>query len=638
MKMGGISTIEFAMDAEGNKYLNFDEESRYNDNSTGQRLTDYEILHLLTDEESQNFVAKVRSLKDNQIYAMKRIDLTKSENSNINQYIDQVMNQLKGLNNPHILKYYNHFSDNMNLYIIMEYMNNSDIISFIQAHKILNDEISEEEIWNILLQCLSALDYLHSQNYENLGLKLTNIFMNNEQNIKISVFHEVMDKKGNVNPREDIDMLGKYFFILLNPKIYDDFTKSKKNLSNLEYEKSDNENNYSNELKEIVNSMSVHYKPNIEIRTLYNTVKYQYVKKYAKNTSIEAVIRCLASYKKLNDEMGSKRKEFEDNREKNYINYWLCRAIDAISGFIEEKELNSCIEEFRRAIASSYSKLDGNKEIDPLLLLTYLLVMMHKERNNVEEENKNNIQKQNMQSVISSRFIGDEEDKTKKEQVWNNFINNYNSQVHSPISDLFFGFVKRKRICQTCRTGYYSFYNYLYITFDLSDREDSQKFDLIEDGFRQKHNNYRLIEEDSPDKMICDRCAAIQRCKEFNRYYMLKDQLIICFIRGTNYKNKSKIEFNEFINLKDYIEPEILSPQYFYLTGSIIRSSKNDKEKFVSYSRDPYNEYAWHLTHTYVDVPNKENKHYCPLEDIKREEENGQIMMLFYNRTEKMGK
>ena len=64
---------------------------------------------------------------------------------------------------------------------------------------------------------------------------------------------------------------------------------------------------------------------------------------------------------------------------------------------------------------------------------------MHKERNNVEEENKNNIQKQNMQSVISSRFIGDEEDKTKKEQVWNNFINNYNSQVHSPISDLFFG-------------------------------------------------------------------------------------------------------------------------------------------------------------------------------------------------------
>ena len=228
MKMGGISTIEFAMDAEGNKYLNFDEESRYNDNSTGQRLTDYEILHLLTDEESQNFVAKVRSLKDNQIYAMKRIDLTKSENSNINQYIDQVMNQLKGLNNPHILKYYNHFSDNMNLYIIMEYMNNSDIISFIQAHKILNDEISEEEIWNILLQCLSALDYLHSQNYENLGLKLTNIFMNNEQNIKISVFHEVMDKKGNVNPREDIDMLGKYFFILLNPKTYGDFTKSKK--------------------------------------------------------------------------------------------------------------------------------------------------------------------------------------------------------------------------------------------------------------------------------------------------------------------------------------------------------------------------------------------------------------------------
>ena len=637
MKMGGLSTIEFAMDAEGNKYLNFDDASKYNDNPDGKKLKDYEILMLISEEDDQNFVAKVRSLSNNKIYAMKKIDLTNNENSNINQYIDKIMDKLKGLNNPHILQYYNHFSDNVNLYIIMEYMNNSDIISFILAHKILNEVISEEEIWNILLQCLNALDYLHSQQNENLGLKLTNVFMNNEQNVKIGVFHEVMKNKEVVNPREDIYMLGKYFYIMMNSKEMDgELIKQNHFVSKLEYDKVDN-NNYSKELQEIVNSMSIHYKTNIEVRTLYNTVKSQYVKKYAKNTSIESVIRCLASYKTLNDKMGSQRQLFEENKEKYYINYWFCRAIDAISGFIEEKELNSCIEEFRRAIATTYSKLDGSKEIDPLLLLTFLLLMMHKETNCVEEEqNPGQNNKKPLHSVITSKYNGEEEDKTKKEHVWYNFIDKYNSQVKSPISELFFGFVKKKRVCQTCRTGYYSFYNYLYITFDLTERKDDQQFEIIDDGFRAKHMSYKTIEEDSPDKMICDRCAAIQKYKEFNRYYILKDHLIIAFIRGTNYQNKSKIKFTEYINLKDYIEPDIESPQFFYLTGAIIRNMKNNKEKFVSYSRDPYNEYAWHLTNTFVDVPNKENKDYCPIGDIKKEEEKGQIIMLFYNRVEKL--
>ena len=78
----------------------------------------------------------------------------------------------------------------INIYLIMEFMNNADINSFIKAHQVLNKNIKEEEIWNILLQCLSALDYLHSQNIGNSGIQFCNIFMNEEQNAKISVFNE----------------------------------------------------------------------------------------------------------------------------------------------------------------------------------------------------------------------------------------------------------------------------------------------------------------------------------------------------------------------------------------------------------------------------------------------------------------
>lgn len=633
--------LEFASDAEGNKYFNLSENPQYDNKKIGNRLIDYEILQVLSNEEKDKyFVAKVRSLNTNILYSMKKIDLSQCQNNNKN-FIDEVMKKLKDLNNPHIIKYYNHFIENNNLYIIMEYMNNSDIRGFIKAHQVFKKPIREDEIWNILLQCLSGLNYLHEKNQGSLGIRLNNIFMNNEQNAKIGAFRELISGKGNYNPREDIYLLGKFFYIIMNSQnISSEDLMKPEYVYTIDYEEVKN-NFYSKELRDIVNIMSIKSKANVNIENLYKIVKDQYVKKYAKNTSIEAVLRCLASYKKLNDRLGALSNAINTQKEKYYINYWYNQAIEAILGLgKEEFPLNKSIEEFRRAIASSYSKLDGNKEIDPLLLLTFLLIMMHKETNKEKEgseviANKNKEEKEKMTNyVISSSFSGEEEDKTNKLQMWNKYIANFNETVNSPISDIFFGFVKRKILCQTCRSGFYSFYHYFYIIFDLSDRKDEQNFDIINDGFKERHNHYNVIDGNDSNKILCDRCSTYQTFKEFNRYYMLKDQLIICFIRGNNYKNKSKIIFEEKIDLKEYIEPDINSPHKFYLVGTLIRSFKDKNEQFLSYSRDTFNEYTWHCPRGELDISSKENKNYFPLNDIKKDEEKGQIIMLFYKSIE----
>ena len=100
------------------------------------------------------------------------------------------MEKLKSLNHPHLLKYYKTFKDEdqKNLYLIYEYMNNSDLNSLINAHIILQKPVKEETIWNILLQCLSGLSHLHSEEVKSLSIKPTNIYLNNEQNTKISLF------------------------------------------------------------------------------------------------------------------------------------------------------------------------------------------------------------------------------------------------------------------------------------------------------------------------------------------------------------------------------------------------------------------------------------------------------------------
>ena len=199
------SQMEKVLDYEGKSYAIFDESSLYDDIQIGNKLTDFEILEVLTDDEKNtNFVAKVRSIKNHKIYALKRINI---QNYNPNYYEQQIKNLIE-LNNPHLIKYYTYFPMNGFLFLVMEYMNNSDIDGFRKAHQVLGKNIKEEEIWNILLQCLSALDYVYSGFFNNfLGFKVSNIFMNNEQNAKIGLSHS----KYNCT---DIFLLGKCFYAM----------------------------------------------------------------------------------------------------------------------------------------------------------------------------------------------------------------------------------------------------------------------------------------------------------------------------------------------------------------------------------------------------------------------------------------
>ena len=622
--MGNL--LEFTINAEGKKILNFDESNQYDDTKNGNRISDYEILQVLSQDNDINFVAKVRSLNNNKIYSIKKINLLNCQDQTIKDKFRALMDKLKLLNNPHIIKYYHYFEENNNLYILMEFMNNADISGYIQAHQILNKAIPEEEIWNILLQCLSALEYLHSQELGNMGVKLANIFMNNEQNVKIGVFRELNFTQNDFNPREDIYMLGKYFYAMMNSEmIKSEDIKQNNFFAQLNYKKVQN-NTYSGPLIEIVDSMSIDNNSDVKVEELYEKVKKEYVKKYAKNSSIKAVLKCLYSYKILNDIILNKKAIIENNKQKYYIHYWYSQAIDAIAG-IKEEDLNLCIEEFRRAIASSYSKLDGNKEIDPLLLLTFLLFRLHQEMNEVDNNNLPNLNKKNAKYVITSSFDG-EEDKQNKDQMWNKFIVKYNSKVNSLISDLFFGFVKTKIICQTCRKGYYSFSNYFYIIFDLSDRDSKRDFDLIKDGFEIQFNKKRLILPDGPDRTYCDSCCSYQAFKEYNRYYMLRSNLIIIFNRGSNYKNKSKIIFDEKINLEPFIEEGIDSHKNFFLVGCINRVGEMGKdERYSSYYRDPENTNYWHcdeyLDYSNVSIP--------IISEINKTQKKEQIIMLFYN-------
>ena len=601
----GISN-NYILDIEGNKHYNLNESSTIDETQIGRNISNFEVLQILSGETTPFLVIKARSLFNKKIYSIKEYPI----GSNSIQ-LKQTFEILKKLNHPHILKYYDYFEENNKYYLIMEYINNSDIKGFIQAHGNLNKPIPEIEIWNILLQCLSALEYINDMNNNyNINLKLIDVFMTNEQRIKIGVFNDLKCNNRINSEKQNFFFLYDICYKMINPQLMNDDNIKNNIINNNCYSINIDQNFvYSNELKNIIYNMLdiSQNSTQIVISNAYNFVKNEYVKKYNKITSIKAILENLFLYKYLNKKILKQKDSLLAEKKKYYINYLYLNTIDALSNN-NDQTIFDCVKEFKREIALDYSKLVRDRELDPLLILTYILEKMHEEFSGINKDTMSKSRNEEDSSVIlNSGFNGGEEDRTNERQMLDKFINS--SLKNSFISGSFISIVKTERQCQTCRTKYYNFSNCLYIIFDLSNRNSNSNFDLIKDGFEAQKNEKKVICSDENETILCERCLTETQFEESKSYYLLNRHLIICFIRGKNYINRSQIIFQKNINLKQYIETADNSSHNFYLLGSVNRLLDNNGEKFIS--RKPENYYGQNL------------------------QLNEQIIMLFYNSNDK---
>ena len=126
-----------------------------------------------------------------------------------------------------IIRYFKWFKeDNGKIYIVTEFMDNNSLASFIEAYKSLKKPIDKNTLWNIFMQCMAGLDYLHKYNIIHGKICLNNILINESKVIKLDdikfsfiksfneEFEEYMTpeyKKGQLNYTADIYAMGKVF-------------------------------------------------------------------------------------------------------------------------------------------------------------------------------------------------------------------------------------------------------------------------------------------------------------------------------------------------------------------------------------------------------------------------------------------
>ena len=159
------------------------------------------ILGKILGKGSYGSVRIVERKEDHKIYAMKSVKINiLNEKEKLNSFNE--VRLLASLKHKNIIDYKESFFDNNEntLNIVMEYADDGDLRSKIS--KISQEHLSFEEttIWNVLIQTLEGLKYLHKNNIIHRDLKSANIFLTKSGLIKIGDLNvSTILKKGVAN-------------------------------------------------------------------------------------------------------------------------------------------------------------------------------------------------------------------------------------------------------------------------------------------------------------------------------------------------------------------------------------------------------------------------------------------------------
>ena len=564
--------VEMIKDRFGEDQLVLSNEDFYNDDIMGNSFSDYDIMKIIdSDSLRYKFVAKVVSKKNSKIYVLKQLN-------DANQ-IDQKFQILKNINHANITKSFKWFNDNGNVYIVKEYVDNGGLATLVEAYKSIEKPIETNTLWNIFMQCMAGLDYLHRNNIIHKKLTLNNILMNENKVIKLDDIQINQDQSSKAN---DIHAMGEVFKELISIK---------------------DENEYPNEMRNIVNLMTTNYS-NQNTTQLFNSIMEQYIKNVAKVTSIDSIFRCMSSFQEFANVMYQNQNVFSEMNTPVAYYYIKCLLNYVSNG--QPKDIKIFYNNFRNLLYRN-SQMNNDVEIRPRQVLEFLLERLNKETGT------------NFRGAsFSTQIMIFKHDKQKALEEFQQYFNN---NFNSIISRYFVGYIKTKRICNKCNTGYYSFNIHPFIEFDLDMAKIPAKdpMNLLENWFKAQNNQKRVLSVEH--KIVCPNPNCnVSEHREFKQFYVLPKCFIISLNRGKNYTNNFPINIPPILNLQNKIEI-VNSYNQYNLVGMVKRIvDDRQKENFIAiYYNSQQNK--WKLS-------NKDN-----VSDISNpfEHKEGLVVLLFYS-------
>ena len=180
------ATSDIIIDENKNfKSISIDKDSRNKKLDIGNQISDFEFAKILG-KGSFGEVSLVKSKKTKKYYAMNKLIIS-TDKEIINT--EKEIKLLESLNHQNLINYYTSFKENGNYYIVIEYMNGKTLEDIINDNIKNNFFFGEKIIWELLIQCLNGLFYLHvTKKIIHKDIKPDNLILDKDNNIKISDF------------------------------------------------------------------------------------------------------------------------------------------------------------------------------------------------------------------------------------------------------------------------------------------------------------------------------------------------------------------------------------------------------------------------------------------------------------------
>ena len=576
-----------------------------NKKNIGYTLNDFEIIKNLGHGKF-GIVDLVKSKKNEKCYAMKKLDL--KENKEIS--LMKEIKLLEILDHPHVINYFTYFKENGFFYIVVEYMDGQNLNDIILEYINKKKYMEEKTIWELLIQCLSGLLYLHNKKkIIHRDIKPDNLLLDKNFNLKISdfgvsaiddilvddtvKFHntrigpplfvapEVIEGK-KYDFKSDIYMLGLTFFLLSSQKSY--ITRKKEGNNWITQQTNEKiPNIYSDDLKRFILNLLKNKEKRPDSEQAFLDALYIYTLKYLKVTSIMSLFFCFNNITSIidycnDDEISNKINNDQNNK---YIFTKYCIEIlnfCNLDYFSYEQMKQSCLQ-LRYLCDKEKKDINKSPEISLFNFITYILSHLNKE---LQEENEND----NQNHQLNLGMV----DEAKEDDVFEITINKWENNLSIISNELFF---MKETIyeCLNCHEVIKYKFDYNCLC-ELNPEETSRYLkkkdiyinDLLEHfGKKRKYGNSNIF------------------CKNCNNYQFKIYETKVIYTSSPNLILQLKYQTNNFnfiieekIDIKNYIRSNDISPTKYQLTGVIFYEYNINTEKvYSSISKNKNNQWLY---------------------------------------------
>ncbi|XP_006813980.1 serine/threonine-protein kinase Nek10-like [Saccoglossus kowalevskii] len=142
-------------------------------------------------------VYKVKKKMSGQFLAMKEISLlnpaigktAKERDVSVGRIVSELPIIKEGLKHPNVVRYYKTFNECDKLFIVMEFIEGAPLTEHFNSLKEKNENFTEDRIWNIFIQIVLALRYLHKEKrIVHRDLSPNNIMLGENDKVTITDF------------------------------------------------------------------------------------------------------------------------------------------------------------------------------------------------------------------------------------------------------------------------------------------------------------------------------------------------------------------------------------------------------------------------------------------------------------------